>query len=353
MRDETKNYKIKLKPISPIHIGTGEAYEPMNYVIDVDLKDGKDYMYVFDEFEFFKKLDDKSKDEFMKIASDTTGDGILKLQKFIKEKSSLAKKVSYYKMQALKNIAEDYDNKIGKVVQREGGGKKVINQLVIEKTLISPNLKKAIIPGSSLKGAIATAFWEMKVIDEEQQYNDVKKIMSATNRKNPFSHLLISDSKIIKSSTFIDIAKNIKRNKISKDGLSVVYEVISTESEFEVGLVIKNNAIKIEDIKNACNDHYLPIFESQFDDKTDKFIKKELENEFIKKYMNFKPAGNQFLLRVGKHSGARAVTVDGERKILIMQGKGKKPKILEEETTAWLINKQPFGWLLCEILEEN
>ena len=351
MHNKTKNYKIKLKPISPIHIGTGEAYEPMNYVIDKGMDD-KYYMYVFDEFEFFKKLDEKSKDEFMKIASDATGDGILKLQKFIKEKSSLAKKVSYYKMQALKNIAEDYDNKIGKVVQREGGGKKVINQLVIEKTLISPNLKKAIIPGSSLKGAIATAFWEMKVIDEEQQYNDVKKIMSATNRKNPFFNLLISDSKIIKSSIFIDIAKNIKRNKISKDGLSVVYEVISTESEFEVGLVIKNNAIKIEDIKNACNDHYLPIFESQFDDKTDKFIKKELENEFIKKYMNFRPAGNQFLLRVGKHSGARAVTVDGERKILIMQGKGKKPKISEEETTAWLINKQPFGWLLCEILEE-
>lgn len=350
MHNETKNYKIKLNPISPIHIGTGEAYEPMNYVIDRGADD-KYYMYVFDEFEFFKKLDEKSKDEFMKVASDTTGDGILKLQKFIKEKSSLAKKVSYYKMQALKNITEDYNDKIGKVVQREGGGKKVINQLVIEKTLISPNLKKAIIPGSSLKGAIATAFWEMKVIDEEQQYNDVKKIMSATNRKNPFFNLLISDSKIIKSSIFIDIAKNIKRNKISKDGLSVVYEVISTESEFEVGLVIKNNAIKIEDIKNACNDHYLPIFESQFDDKTDKFIKKELENEFIKKYMNFKPAGNQFLLRVGKHSGARAVTVDGARRIKIMRGRGK-PSIQEEETTAWLINKQPFGWLLCEILEE-
>lgn len=157
MHNETKNYKIKLKPLSPIHIGTGEAYGPMNYVIDTD-KDGKDYMYVFDEFEFFKRLDDKSKDEFMKIASDTNVNGILKLQKFIKEKSSLARKVSYYKIQALKNIAEDYDDKIGKVVQREGGGKKVINQLVVEKTLISPNLKKAIIPGSSLKGAIATAF---------------------------------------------------------------------------------------------------------------------------------------------------------------------------------------------------
>ena len=352
MRDETKNYKIKLKPISPIHIGTGEAYEPMNYVIDVDLKDGKDYMYVFDEFEFVKGLDDKSKDEFMKIMDHSSNISLLKLQSFIKNRMALAKNLHYRKILASKDFGKEYIEKAGKIVQIEKDAKEIINKLVVEKTFISPNLNKAIIPGSSLKGAIATAFWEMKVIDEEQQYNDVKKIMSATNRKNPFSHLLISDSKIIKSSTFIDIAKNIKRNKISKDGLSVVYEVISTESEFEVGLVIKNNAIKIEDIKNACNDHYLPIFESQFDEKTDKITKKELENEFIKKYMNFKPAGNQFLLRVGKHSGARAVTVDGARRIKIMRGRGK-PSIQEEETTAWLINKQPFGWLLCEILEEN
>ena len=352
MHNETKNYKIKLNPISPIHIGTGEAYEPMNYVIDRGTDD-KYYMYVFDEFEFFKKLDEKSKDEFMKIMDHSSNISLLKLQSFIKNRMALAKNLHYRKILASKDFGKEYIEKAGKIVQIEKDAKEIINKLVVKKTFISPNLNKAIIPGSSLKGAIATAFWEMKVIDDEQQYNDVKKIMSATNKKNPFFNLLISDSKIIKSSIFIGIAKNIKRNKIPKDGLSVVHEVISTESEFEVSLIIKNNAIKIEDIKNACNDHYLPIFESQFDDKTDKFIKKELENEFIKKYMNFKPAGNQFLLRVGKHSGARAVTVDGKQKILIMQGKGKKPKISEEETTAWLINKQPFGWLLCEILEED
>ena len=323
----------------------------MNYVIDVDLKDGKDYMYVFDEFEFVKGLDDKSKEEFVKIMDYSSNISLLKLQSFIKNRIALAKNLHYRKILASKDFGKEYREKAGKIVQIEKDAQEIINKLVVEKTFISPNLNKAIILGSSLKGAVATAFWEMKVIDEEQQYNDVKKIMSATNRKNPFFNLLISDSKIIKSSTFIDIAKNIKRNKISKDGLSVVYEVISTESEFEVGLVIKNNAIKIEDIKNACNDHYLPIFESQFDEKTDKITKKELENEFIKKYMNFKPAGNQFLLRVGKHSGARAVTVDGARRIKIMRGRGK-PSIQEEETTTWLINKQPFGWLLCEILEE-
>ncbi len=58
-----KTYKLKLTAISPIHIGTGEDYEPINYVIDkLDVKtaDGKivkkDYMFIFDEMEFPKKI---------------------------------------------------------------------------------------------------------------------------------------------------------------------------------------------------------------------------------------------------------------------------------------------------------
>ena len=201
MHNETKNYKIKLKPISPIHIGTGEAYEPLNYVIDRGADD-KYYMYVFDEFEFFKKLDEKSKDEFMKIMDRSSNISLLKLQSFIKNRMALAKNLHYRKILVSKDFGKEYIEKAGKIVQIEKDAQEIINKLLVEKTFISPNLKKAIIPGSSLKGAIATAFWEMKVIDEEQQYNDVKKVMSATNKKNPFFHLLISDSKIIKSSIF-------------------------------------------------------------------------------------------------------------------------------------------------------
>lgn len=347
MCNETKNYKIKLTPISPIHIGTGEAYEPMNYVIETDT-DGRDYMYVFDEFEFVKGLDKKSKDEFMKIASDTTGDGILKLQKFIKEKNILAMKKSFQKILVSPKVAKEYRKKVGKVVQKEGDGKKVINQLVVEKTLISPNLKKAIIPGSSLKGAIATAFGEM-LFRKSKSYDT----------KEYFSDLLVDDSGVIRSHTFIDGAVNVKRNRKTndnnneKEGLKVQYEVIDSKSEFITTFVIKNSRFGIDELIKACNDHYMKIFESQFSCKTDEFTREALSDKFIEKYENLELADNQFLLRVGKHSGARAVTVDGVRKIKIMQGKGKKPKISEEETTTWLINKQPFGWLLCEILEED
>ncbi|WP_298025101.1 RAMP superfamily CRISPR-associated protein [uncultured Campylobacter sp.] len=346
MHNETKTYKINLKPISPIHIGVGEAYEPMNYVIDTDAKDGRDYMYVFDEFEFVKGLNEKSKEEFERIVSNLSADTLFELQKFIKEKSALAKKKSFKKILVSPKVAKEYREKLGKAVQKEGDGKKVINQLIIEKTFISPNFKKAIIPGSSLKGAIATAFGEM-----------LYKTIESYKTKEYFSDFLIADSSAIRSHTFVADAVNIKRNEQSRDNgndnsIKVRYEVIDSKSEFETTIAIKNAKFDVKELVKACNSHYMPIFISQFSCETDEFTREALSDKFIEKYDNFKLADNQFLLRVGKHSGARAVTVDGIRKIKIINGKGKF-SIEEEETTAWLINKQPFGWLLCEILESN
>jgi CRISPR-associated protein Csm5 len=63
------------------------------------------------------------------------------------------------------------------------------------------------------------------------------------------------------------------------------------------------------------------------------------------------------LLRLGRHSGAEGVTVEGVRKIKILQGKGTPPKTLDHATTIWLSGDTekkkkdliPFGWLLLEI----
>ncbi len=45
-----KTYKLKLTALTPIHIGTGESYEPTNYVIDGG------FLYEFDEMKFYQKL---------------------------------------------------------------------------------------------------------------------------------------------------------------------------------------------------------------------------------------------------------------------------------------------------------
>ena len=61
-------------------------------------------------------------------------------------------------------------------------------------------------------------------------------------------------------------------------------------------------------------------------------------------------------LRVGRHSGAESVTIDGVRSIKIMQGPGKQPRYEKEATTDWLAsevekteqNLMPFGWLFID-----
>jgi CRISPR-associated protein Csm5 len=66
--------------------------------------------------------------------------------------------------------------------------------------------------------------------------------------------------------------------------------------------------------------------------------------------------GDAFVLRVGRHSGAESVTLDGVRDIRIMQGRGTA-RFAQEATTVWLAAERenitrgdlrPFGWLLVE-----
>ena len=68
-----------------------------------------------------------------------------------------------------------------------------------------------------------------------------------------------------------------------------------------------------------------------------------------------------FLIRIGRHSGAEAVTIEGNRNIKIMLGKGSH-KYEDHSTTIWLSSDKadpgnnkslfPFGWAVLEVIEQ-
>ncbi len=348
-----QNYKLKLTAISPIHIGTGEDYEPINYVIDkmkIKQADGKivekDYMFIFDEMEFFASLDNDKKAEFNKIVSNTSYDARFHLYGFIAANKEVAKKIAFQKVNVLKSVADEYHKGIGKVVNKEGDGKKVFNSFTIAKTYISPNSQKPILLGSSLKGSISTAYQE-ELFRQTKDYEKVQELMLKPTIQNLFKNFSIADANPIKQGTFIGEAINKKR-KIERSGIPVRVQAIMQGSEFETQITIKDK-LDFTSIAKSCNDHYLPLFKSQFDHQTDVNTRASLSEAFISKYEKLSLQSNQFLLKVGKYSGARAVTVDGIRKIKIKTNRGFVDK--DEETTFWSINKQPFGWLLCEIID--
>lgn len=353
-----KTLKLKLTALSPIHIGTGEDYEPLNYVIDKEIgkqSEGKvaekDVMYVFDEMDFFANLDTAKKAEFNKIVSETSYDARFKLYGFIAANKEIGKKIAFQKISVRTEVANDYYKGIGRVMQKEGDGKKVFNAFTIAKTYIAPNSHKPILLGSSLKGSISTAFQEELFREEkngskEERYKRVEDLMLKPTEENLFKNFSIADASPLKQMTFIGEAVNKKRN-FDRSGIPIRVQAIFHGSEFQTQVTIKEE-LDFEKIMKSCNDHYMPLFKSQFNHHTDEFTRKSLSNGFVTKYENFTPSTNQFLLKVGKYSGARAVTVDGVRKIKIKTSRGHVEK--DEETTFWSIMNLPFGWLLCEVV---
>jgi len=360
-------FKIKLTLLSPVHIGSGEEYELTNYVIDSIVKDGKKTykLFEFDEEKFFEALSVQEQKNFLDIIK--TND-LRRVYKFIGNHKEIAKKVSYNQISVLSEFAKEYLNKVGEFVQLEGKQKRgVINELTIAKTYKDINTFKPIIPGSSIKGAISTAMQEYiyknqgKVIWED-------KFKNRNMSKNIFRFLQVSDTAILRQGINIGYAVNRERFEEDNGALSTRVEYINPTSEFIVNLKLETSELFQTDISKevlikSINNHYKPIFDSLFDEN--EYIKKVLSQNFLK-YENLKLKDNQFLLRVGKHSGARAVTIDGLRKIKIkISGGGQRRKpnkweTLDEETTVWLrgfknnstSNMLPFGWVLCEILED-
>ena len=118
------------------------------------------------------------------------------------------------------------------------------------------------------------------------------------------------------------------------------------------------------DIIQACNRFYWTIFRNELD----RFQKRGCLNAtwgnprlptIVKLLKPFK-ANAGMILRIGRHSGAESITLDGVRDIKIMQGKGNKPRYCgqfhhrlagrdKEKSEA----NRPFGWVLSTLMSQN
>ena len=191
------HYYLKLTALSPIHIGTGEVYEPTNFVID----DG--WLYEFDEVLFYKSLSDVDK----KVL-DNKMSNWLQIIEFYKTKKEEAKQISFFKCQVSKEVQNKYNAKNP-------------NQLQINRTFKNPNTHRAIIPGSSIKGMLDTilGIYPPKSSNEERQ------------------KLIVSDSLLYDGGVEIGYSYRKRRDKKDNDQkIPQMIEAIKSKSTFIMSL---------------------------------------------------------------------------------------------------------------------
>ena len=156
-----KTYRLALTPLSPIHIGCGEDFEPTNYVIDGGV------LFAFDPSRAV--LSDLQTSKLMDVVNRAS---LLGIQKFFKDNAQIFKAQADTLIPVSSGVATVYEQRVGRAANIEASGNQVFNQLFIERTMHTGRESLPYIPGSSFKGAIRTAMLDHLNLERQPLRDD-------------------------------------------------------------------------------------------------------------------------------------------------------------------------------------
>ena len=370
-----KHYKIKLHTLSQIHIGSGEVYDPTQFVIN------EDGMCVFKRDDFIISMSENQLEELSKLSLDSKKP--VSVFRFFRDKFDKTK-VKHRVIKVSKDLRDAYQN----LCNSGTLDKSVINQFELKRTIFNPINGMPYIPGSSLKGCIKT-FWmseqnklQAKIKNESNIGKLENSILKGNYGKDPFRFVKVSDLYPVvednneEALTEIVYAVMIpkKADKKARSELTVALEVIKK------GVVFKGT-ISIDDQDELPSRQAVQIagIETLMKASKEYYAKKMLnENDLLGKLGALKPGEKMFeineelrgklykpsfFVRLGHHSSAEFITIDDNRKIKISPPRVKEKVFADSATIIWLSSKikkpqgqkgmKPFGWGLIEFEQDR
>lgn len=351
---EVKNYVLRV--MSPIYVGYSDVYEPFNFVVDSRLN----LLYFIDIDKFLLNLSDKDRQEIFEISKDTSIFSLIKFYNFMKSKLDYVKSHSdmiLRKVKLCSGFVKHYNKVLTLNQNNLRNTNKEINQFQINMLSYNVNLNQPIIPGSSIKGAIRTAILNYYSNRVRKKINDNRKLECAIlgykeQNEDPLKYLKVSDFLPKKADTKIMYAVNVKKNGGRTSSPYQLTEVIETGAEFEGSIsIIKPEKkeqldLSFEIIEKALTTFYKKILDEE------EGIYQKLGTKAPIYYGNVP-------LKIGRHSGGEAVTIEGHRRIKIRQG--ERFYISDKTTTMWFVSEvsrnyqmdtlEPFAW--AELKEKD
>lgn len=385
-----RNATLALTPLSPIHIGCGEDFEPTNYVIEDGILYGFDPSRAALPVNLGKQLGE-------------LGDkaDLLGIQRFFRNNRSHFMPCADTLIPVAAGLAADYEKQVGQVSNRETNGNRVFNQLFIERA--SHTGKQPYIPGTSFKGALRTAMLDginrgQRVTDPDERRNSSrleKRLLQGDFATSPLRLLKAGD---LMPTGEVDrqvlYAVNRKKDRVldqqgqerqprgiaarkeciapgqyrAMQSLLTVHDLGALEPDGKSTPAEGLHPIDLARIAGDCNRYHLPRLLAdirQLDHRgmLNPAWKKSIETLLTGELKPLLDSGRAMLIRLGRYGGAESKTLsgDGVAQIKIMEGKGpdgKQRSSYQSATkTFWLAaenaNDQkhliPFGWALVEI----
>lgn len=389
-------YKIKIEPLTAVHIGTGEKLLPIDYTLVAP--------------------GNSSTKNYVKFSSDRIIDSILKSGSSV-QKQELQKVSDENNMNALAKFFQkyfylgiDYDSRI------TNGFLNLYSQKIklglfensLEVNQMLHHKEKPYIPGSSIKGAIRTAilnqsllkdlpqevYDELLEMAENEKQKDFKKtgkyedkiqskallmqkVKDIDNAKlDPFRCIEITDCKFSAKNQLVGQMENLKidkfKHELTSESMQIIAETIPgkfADSKAASDFIIRinedlqnielangfciNKQIDLQEIVLACN----YFFKKQFNEEYKKFYQDaydKVDKIFeLKKTIDAIPENSEteFLLRVGRWSQIEYVTFENDFRN--PKTPNRKGKIMPYGTSRTVLNYNgqylPMGWCKCSV----
>lgn len=347
--------KLKLHVISPTHIGCDEIYEPSGFKID----EKRHKLIEFDKIKFYESLSEIDKRTLLNICLKSDISSFIQLINFIQNKNVSGKEVDI-----AHSVLENFNRVTNPLNLPPQQFKQELNKLEIKKTASNPYNHQAYIPGSSIKGALRTGY--LNFLSEEKNipidHKDAKQLekelLNFTSfDSDPFGLIKISDfipeGKI---NTKIIYALNKKKDNTTRArGIPVLLEIIQEGSSFngtidfhDIKLKKNSEITNINDLLKESHNFYFSLLQEENSILAKIKASTRISTSIKKDYAD-KLGTSAFCIRLGRHSGAEAVTIKKYRKI---------NRTSPCSTTIWLASDErnpnlnysliPFGWCILE-----
>ena len=217
---------------SPVHIGCDEVYEPMSFVVDEDACT----LTAFDSLDFFRNISTVDKTRFGDICRKGTIASLLELNQFMQ-----GKKAEGYRVKTCQGFIDHYKQNLS---MRPGDQRKIqneINKFSIFRTSFHVHTNLPYLPGSSIKGALRTAYLSTLQAHKKLPlgYRDAKKLETdlldgGSFNTDPFRFLKVSDFQPVQVTTKIVYAVNEKKGQSERPrrGIPQIVEIIEPGAVF-------------------------------------------------------------------------------------------------------------------------
>jgi CRISPR-associated protein Csm5 len=362
MQNPKETFRCALKIASPVHLGCDDVYEPTGFVVDEE----KGRLMAFDPFRFIQDLPENERQELSHLCRKGTIESVLEIYKFFRGKQAGGREVE---------LCNGFVDHYRKVLGLNANAKVVtqnLNQFQIARTAFKSHDNRPYIPGTAVKGAIRTACLNAlagaRNIPTPRGRNASRDLQAKLIDYEPWK-METDPFRLVKVSDFMPVGKirtrivyaiNKKKKVSDREarGPYQILEVIEPGACFVGEIAVEKpqpggyirNPATLDGVLRSLN----PFFRGENERECRELGKVSIDG------LSVYPPSDGHVLRIGRHSGAESITVNGHRNIRIMLGGGKKPVFRDKATTFWLASEtdknktgrglRPFGWVVLEPL---